>query len=283
MTSPTVWRRWLAHELLRLRRAAGLERADVAKRVRCTTQKIGHIETATVPPKTRDLEEVLLPMYGVPADRWAFYLQAAKDARKKGWWESHTDALPEWFSLYVGLEQGASEIRTWDPQLVHGLLQTEDYMAAVLRGGTDEFASAEVDRRVALRRARQAVLDAQEPLWFWKIISEDALHSNIGGPKVMRSQLGHLVEAAQRPHVTVQVLPRGIGAHAGVLGPFMVLGFPTEGDPGVVYLEHRTGAVYLEEGSEMKAHRIAFEKLRDLALSPTASVDLIAKTAEGLT
>lgn len=274
-SSPTVWRRWLAHELLRLRKAASLERADVAKVVRCTPQKIGHLETAVVPPKVRDLEEVLLPMYHVPEERWAYYLQAARDARQKGWWESHADALPGWFSLYIGLEQGASDIYHWDPQLVFGLLQTAGYASAVLRGDTAERTDAEAERQLKLRLERQRILDGEEPPRLWVVLNETALRANVGGLDVMRAQLQHLVNIAQRPRVTIQVLPKHAGAHPGMLGSFHILGFPTDGDPGVVYLEHRTGALYLEQPSELRDYRIAWEHLVGLALSPTDSVDLI--------
>lgn len=280
-TSPTVWRRWLAQELLRLRLTAGLDRTRVAKAIRCTPQKIGHIETATVPPKVIDLEEIFLPMYGVPEERWPFYVQAARDARKKGWWESHSAALPDWFSLYIGLEQGATQLQKWDPQLVHGLLQTRAYMTALLGVGGD-LPAEELERRVELRLARQSILEGPDPLRLVLVLAEDALHTNIGGPEVMREQLEHLVKMARKRRITVQVLPRGLGAHAGFQGPFTILDFATEDDPGVVYLEHRAGAVYLEHSAEVKTHRIALEDLRGMALSPTASIELITRTAEGI-
>jgi hypothetical protein len=163
--------------VLRLRTEAGLERADVAKKIRCTTQKIDHPETAHTPPKIKDLEEVLLPMYKVPKERWPYYLQAARDARKKGWWEKHADAMPTWFSLYVGLEQGASELYFWDPLLVHGLLQTRDYMTAVVRGVSTELPDTEVDRIVEIRLARQTIRHADDPPRLWIVISEAALRS----------------------------------------------------------------------------------------------------------
>lgn len=281
-SSPTVWLRWLSHELLRLRKEAGLERAEVARAVRCTPQKIGHLETATVPPKIKDLEEVLLPMYKVPEERWPYYLQAARDARKKGWWEKHADDLPKWFSLYVGLEQGASELYFWDPLLVHGLLQTRDYMTAVQRGGSPELPDAEVERIVEVRLARQSILDADDPPRLWSVIGEAALRSNIGGPEIMRAQLRHMLDMARRPRVTVQLLPLDAGAHPGLRGPVYIMGFPTDGDTGVVYLEYRTGALYLEDAAEVKDYQISFEHLSSQALSPAASRKRIAAIAEEL-
>ncbi|HEY0804908.1 MAG TPA: helix-turn-helix domain-containing protein, partial [Pseudonocardiaceae bacterium] len=123
-SSPTVWRRWLAFELARLRQENGLDQKDVAKALRCTVGKVSYYETAERPVVLRDLDEVLLPLYKVPKDRWPVYLQAAKDSRKKGWWESYSaDTLPSWLSLYVGLEQGAGQLRIYQAQLIPGLLQ----------------------------------------------------------------------------------------------------------------------------------------------------------------
>jgi hypothetical protein len=282
-SSPTVWLRWLSHELLRLRTEAGYERGEVAKAVRCTTQKIGHLETAHTPPKIKDLEEVLLPMYNVPEERWPHYLQAARDARKKGWWQKHTDAMPSWFSLYVGLEQGASELYSWHPMLVHGLLQTHNYMTAVQRGGSPEMPEAEVERIVEVRLARQSILDAEDPPRLWMVTSEAALRGNIGGPEIMRRQLDHILEMTKRPQVTMQVLPLDVGAHPGLRGPVTIMGFPTEGHARVVYLEYRTGSLYLDEVLEVKEHQICFEHLRSQALSPAASRKRIAAIAEELT
>jgi transcriptional regulator with XRE-family HTH domain len=268
--------------MLRLRKEAGLERLEVAKAIRCSPAKIGHIETAVVPPKVRDLEEILLPMYNVPEERWPFYLQAARDARKKGWWDSHSDALPNWFSLYVGLEQGASEIYVWDPQLFHGLLQTRDYMMAVARGTDPEWPEAEFERVVELRLARQRILDVDDAPRLWMVVGEAALRSNIGGAKVMLGQLEHILEMTKRPRITVQVLPLEVGAHAGLRGPSTIMGFPTEGDPGLVYIEYQTGSMFLEQPWEVKAHQIDFEHLRSVTLSPAASRKRIAAVIEEL-
>lgn len=281
-SSPTVWQRWLAHELLRLRTEAGLDRKTVATALHCTIQKIGHLETATVPPKTLELEKVLLPLYGVAEERWPYYLQAARDARKKGWWEAYAESLPDWFSLYVGLEQGASEMHIWQPMLMPGLLQTEDYARAIVRGGTAELADDEIDRRVEARLARQAVLRNDEPLRLWVVLGEAALHTNVGGPEIMCAQLRHLITMAKRPRVTIQVLPSDVGAHPGMHGAFAVMDFPAEPDPGLTYIEHRSGALYLEDWTEVKHHRIALDHLRGLALSPTKSLALVSHTAKEL-
>ncbi|WP_245695666.1 helix-turn-helix domain-containing protein [Actinopolyspora saharensis] len=282
VSSPTVWRRWLAHELTRLRKEAALERGEVAEKLRCSTQKVGHIETAFVPPKVRDLEEILLPLYGVTEDRRPYYVQAAKDARRKGWWESYeSEALPEWFSLFVGLEQGASQIRTYEAQLIPGLLQTREYAKAVARRGTAERGQEQIEQHVEVRMSRQEALFRKDaPLRLWAVLDEAALLRVMGDREVMREQLVHLLTVTETPKVTIQVIPFEHGAHAGLMGRFQLLDFPWTGDPGIAYIEHRAGALYLEEPGEIEAHTVAFEHLCALALSPDDSATMIESIAK---
>ncbi len=281
-SSPTVWRRWLAFELARLRQDNGLDQKDVAKALRCTVGKVSYYETAERPVVLRDLDEVLLPLFKVPPSRWPIYLQAAKDSRQKGWWESYgADTLPSWLSLYVGLEQGAAQLRIYQAQLVPGLLQTEDYAAAVVRRGTAELTEGQIARRIEVRTARKAALARQpDPLRLWAVLDEAALRRVVGSPTVMRSQLDHLATAAEQAKITLQVLPLHYGAHPGMHGPFTILGFPWPTDPGVVYIEHRAGSFYLEQPAEIDAHTVAFEHLCAQALPPDESVTMIRTIAE---
>lgn len=284
-SSPTVWRRWLAFELTRLRREAGLDQKDVAKALRCTVGKVSYYETAERPVVVRDLDEVLLPLYKVPEDRWPAYIQAAKDSRKKGWWESYSSVtLPSWFSLYVGLEQGAAQVRSFDALAVPGLLQTRDYAEAVARRGTAERTDKQIEHHIELRMTRQAILTQRpDPFRLWTVADEGVLRRVVGSREIMRAQLEHLVQVARLPKITMQVLPYSRGAHAGMQGPFQILRFPWPADPGVVYVEHRAGAFYLEEPHEIEAHTVAFEHLCALALSPDESVKMIEDIAEEYT
>ncbi|WP_337661726.1 MULTISPECIES: helix-turn-helix domain-containing protein [Actinoalloteichus] len=281
-SSPTVWRRWLALELTRLRQEAGLDQKDVAKALRCTVGKVSYYETAERPVVIRDLDEVLLPLFNVPMERWPDYVQAAKNSRQKGWWESHgSDTLPSWFSLFIGLEQGASQARIYEAQFIPGLLQTRQYASALLRRSTAERAEDEIERAVQLRLNRQRVLSrSPEPLRLWTVIDEAALRRVVGSPQVMRDQLLHLAGAAEQPKITVQVIPFTRGAHPGMTGPFVVIGFPWLTDPGVAYIEHRSGALYLEQPHEIEAHNVAFEHLCALALTPDESARMLRDIAE---
>jgi transcriptional regulator with XRE-family HTH domain len=276
--SPTVWRRWLASELQRLRAEAGMEQKQVAKALRCTVTKVSYFENAQRPVVPRDLDEILLPLYGVPQERWTEYLDAAARARKKGWWEEYDDeVLPEWFRRYVGFEQGSSEMRTYEPQFVVGLLQTPEYTEAILRGSPTDLSDDDVARLVEFRRRRQEVVTREvDPLAFWLVLDEAALRRAAGGPHVMKAQLEHLVEMAQRPNITLQVLPFSRGAHPGMGSGFTILKFPWPTDPGVVYIESGWSAgLYLEEPHEIDDHSLIFERLCELSLDPDASIAMM--------
>jgi transcriptional regulator with XRE-family HTH domain len=283
--SPTVWRRWLAAELQRLRAEAGLEQKQVAKALRCTVTKVSYFENAQRPVVPRDLDEVLLPLYGVPEERWPEYLDAARRSREKGWWEAYDDdVLPEWFSRFVGLEQGAARLRSYDPQTVSGLLQTPEYAAEVIRCGSAGFSEDQILQRVELRTRRQAALvRPDDPLELWVVLDEATLRRVVGGPTAMRAQLEHVIETSERPNVTVQVLPFDRGAHAGMAGSFTILDFPWPTDPGVVFVESGWSVgVYFEQPHEVEDQNLAFQKLSDLALPPAESVAFMAEAARAL-
>lgn len=283
-SSPTVWRRWLAHELKRLRVEAGLSRKDVASELRCTQGKLHYIETAVVPPRARDLEEILFDLYQIPEERRDHYLQAARNARKRGWWDKQDESvtLPKWFSLYLGLEQGASEVYTWETQLIPGLLQTREYAYTVINGAIAEQGADEVEKLVDVRMARQNILSGEDAIRLWAVIDETALLREVGGRSVIRKQIEHILNLSSRPRITIQLLPQPSGTHAGMLGSFSILGFPVATDPGLIYLEYRTGAMYLEQPSEIKNHQIAFEHLRMAALKPEPSRSRMKEIMEDL-
>lgn len=275
--SPTVGRRWLAQELRRLREAAGLKQADVAGRLRCKTAKIGHIESMRNPISGPDLE-VVLPFLGVPADRVDWYLRLADLAQEKGWWDGHR-AVPSWFSLYIGLEWGASEVREWHLGHVPGLLQTREYVSAVIRSGI-EASEQHFQEQTELRLQRQQSLWRDEgPLRLHAILDEAVLHRVVGNPEIMREQLDQLVEAGQSSQVTLQVIPFSAGPHRGQLGGFHWLGFPRESDLDVVYMESQLGGLYLEERSEVEVVAAEFDQLQRTALSSEDSCWFIESLA----
>ena len=277
-TSPAAWRRWLAFELRHLRSEAGLSQRDVAKALRCTVNKVAYMEKGYRPVKQRDLAEVLLPLYEVGDDRCRLYLDAVEESKRKGWWEEEYDdeIVPDWFGRYIGLEQGAVELRVFQGQVISGLLQTPEYAWAV-----EERTLVDIDNvaeRVEVRVRRSAVLSREPvPLKFWAVLDEAALRRVVGGPKIMRAQLEHLVDTAKRPNVTIQVLPFSAGAHAAMESAIRILQFPWAGDPGLAYREGNGGGsgVFLEEAGLVADHLLVFEQVSSLALGAEESLHLV--------
>ena len=279
--SPTVRRRRLTVELRRLREQAGLTCEDVGHRLECSGTRISRMETGRIGARPGDVRE-LLEIYGVTGAEADSLVQLARDARRKGWWRAYGRVLPPWFEAYVGLESDAARLHDFQPSVVPGLLQTEDYARAVMRGAPDAGCAEDIDQQVALRMRRQAILDEPRPPQLQVVLSESVLLVQVGGPVVMRAQLLRLADLASRPDLTIQVLPVRAAAQVQPVGPFTVLEFADPADPTVVYLEHLTGSLLLEDEEEVQRYRAMFDHLRAEALGPGPSADLIARTAAGL-
>lgn len=280
--SGTVRNRRLATELRRLRERAELTGDDVADRLGWSASKVSRIENARQAPRLGDVRS-LLDLYGVDGSYREQLLQLARDAVRKGWWEAYSDALPEPYASYIGLEMEAEEILQWETQVVPGLLQTEAYASAVEQGShsIEVIPPSRVDARVETRLARQSVLRREVPLRLALVLDEATLVRRYGDANVMRKQLERLVELAELPNVTLQVLPLD-GPHPITTGSFTLLQFPQVGGikfHDVVYIEHQNGCSYLEEETETYRHRLSFERLTAEALAPVESMDLISRIA----
>ena len=280
--SPTVRRKRLTTELRRLREQAGLTCEDVGQRLECSGTRISRMETGRISARPGDVRE-LLEIYGVTGAEADSLVQLARDARRKGWWHSYGRVLPPWFEAYIGLESDAARLRDFQPLVVPGLVQTEGYARAVLRAAPHAGRSEDVDRQVALRMQRQAILDQASPPEAWLVISESVLRMRVGGPAVMRAQLRRLADLAARTDLTIQVLPSGTAAQVQAVSPFTMLEFADAADPAVVYLEHLTGGVFVENEDEVRRYRVVFDHLRAEALGTVESADLITRVAAGLT
>jgi transcriptional regulator with XRE-family HTH domain len=279
--SPTVRRRRLAAELRTLREAARLTCEEVAEHLECSASKISRVETGRVSVSPRDVRD-MLSLHGVDEERRESLVQLARESRQKGWGHAYSDTIQPWFATYVGLEDAAAEIRTYEVSLVPGLLQTEDYARTVISAGNITGAQEDVERRVALRMARQPALTGADPPQLWAVLDEAALRRAVGGPGLMRLQLDHLAECAAMPNVAVQVIPFGAGAHPGMGKPFVILGFRERADPDVVYLEDLTSTLYLEDADEIDTYNRLFNHLRATALSFEESAALITSVAKDL-
>ncbi len=279
---PTVRRRRLGAELRRLREAHSLKLEEVAEQLGLAPSTLSRIETGKAPTKLAYLT-AMLGMYGVddPGARKVL-VDMAREGHRKGWWSIYDDVLPSGFDIYVGLEAEACGLRSYETDVVHGLLQTTDYALAVLRELRPRDSDEQIRRVVDLRMQRQRLLDQDPPLDLWLILDEGAIRRNIGGTAVMRPQLEHLIQASRWSNVTLQVLAFGSGAHAGLTGPFSILEFPERSDEDVAYTESVGGMIYMEKDREVRLCAEAFDRMRAAALSPAASVELIQQVSREL-
>ncbi len=274
---PTVLRTMLGSRLRRYREEAGVSPEQAAYEIRASRSKISRMEHGRVGFKIRDVDD-LLTLYGVHDEQVRARLRAvAEQANTPGWWSKYDDILPDWFEAYLGLEGAASVIRTFDLQFVYGLFQTEAYARAVTSLGHKTASAEEIDRRVSVRLKRQGVLTSPEPPQVWSVMDEAVLRRPVGGRKVMRDQLTHLIEVASLPQVTIQVVPFARGAHAAAGGSFTVLRFAEPEVPDVVYIEHLTSALYLDSLEDVEHYLEVMNDLSTEALTPARSAALLAE------
>jgi hypothetical protein len=272
---PTVRRMLLGAQLRRLRTEAGLSREEAAEAIRASPWKIHRLENGQVGVKQRDIAD-LVARYGV-ADpvEIASFVALAREANQPGWWNAYSDLLPQWFRAYVDLEAVAAQIRTYQGQLIPGLLQIEAYMRALMHSTLRDNRPEEIERRVNLRLARQQLLTRDDGPLLWAVLDEAALRRPVGGVKVLRAQLERLIEATTLPRVSLQVLPFEAGAHAAMVGAFSILRFADEELPDVVYLEHVTNADYLDRGEDVEAYARIMSSVGVRAIHPDQTADLL--------
>jgi Domain of unknown function (DUF5753)/Helix-turn-helix domain len=277
---PTVRQRRLAQALREVRHEAGLTQDAVAGRMGWHTSKLFRMENARSPRVDwLDVKE-LMDMYGVRSPHREALVQLARDARMRGWWTPYRDVFT---GSYVALEDESSAMRLYCPELVPGLLQTEDYARAVIRAVRPGYDEDSVERRVTARLTRQKVLlDRAPPPVLELVLNEAVLRRLVGREQVMAAQLRALADAAQRPSVTLQVLPFSAGAHASLEGGFVLIEFPEETDPDVVYVEGIMGDLYLESVEEVKRYQSAFERNQAVALGPEESSAFLSALAREL-
>lgn len=272
---PTALRIALGGRLRRLREASGITREAAGDTIRASSSKISRLELGRVASKERDVAD-LLTLYGVTdAEERETLLALARQANGPGWWRKYGDVLPNWFETYLGLEQAASVIRVYEPQLVPGLLQTKDYARAVMLLRHVRMSYGEIERRVALRMARQRFLSQPGAPDLWVALDEAALRRPLGDQKIQRAQLLHLVEMAQRPNIILQILPFNTGGHAATGGPFTILRFSEPDLPDVVYLEHLTNAVYLDKNRDTGEYLEIMDNLCIQAQSPSETINFL--------
>jgi transcriptional regulator with XRE-family HTH domain len=273
---PTVRRMILGTQLRRLRERADLSRAEAGYSIRGSDSKISRLELGRVGFKERDVAD-LLTLYGVTdtTEREQF-LALVRESNQPGWWHRYNDLMPKWFEDFVGLEEAASRIQAYELQFVPGLLQTEEYARVVASHGRPEAANEDVERRVALRMRRQRMLSGPLAPKLWAVIDESVLHRPLGGSKLLRAQLDRMLELTALPHIALQVVPHHKSGFAAE-GAFTLLRFAEPELPNIAYVEHLTGALYLEKPDEIEVYSRALDRLAVDAETPERSRQLLSK------
>ncbi|MFJ8074723.1 helix-turn-helix domain-containing protein [Streptomyces sp. NPDC096176] len=275
--SPTARRRRLAIELKKLREENKLTCNQVGQALDWSGSKVNRLETGSGRVQPSDVD-ALCRFYDTTEELREFLKSLAKDSKVRGWWQAHGAGVPQWFSVYIGLEQDVSSLRQYQCELVPGLMQTPEYAAEVHRA-SKQLASSDVERAVNVRMERHAMLVRPGGPSLWCIIHESVLHHVMGSRALMRDQLQRMLEVAAMRNVTLQVLPFNAGTYPAT-GAFTILGFPEQEDPDVVYRDGLTDAIYLEAPDDVVEYTRAYDNLRAIASSPPRSAALIKRVME---
>ncbi|MEU4513847.1 helix-turn-helix transcriptional regulator [Nonomuraea wenchangensis] len=275
--NPTLRQRQLAMRLRELRHEQGLSIADVAEQLLCSATKISRIETSQRRASLRDVRD-LCRLYRLPESQTAELMNLAKDARRKEWWQDYDDAN---FQPMLGLEAGASAITECPITMIPGVIQTEDYARAVIRGWLPRIRPDILEERVKSREKRKnELIYRNDPPRYWVLLDESALHRHVGSRQTMHEQLHHLLELSHLPHVTIQVIPFTAGAHMGFDSPFRVVEFDrNSGIADIVFVEHQIGLFYVEDDEKVLLFREIIDHLRAEALGSQESRNRIATIA----
>ncbi len=281
LQGPTVLRIALGAQLRRLREASGITAEAAGYAIRASHAKISRIELGRVSFKERDVAD-LLTLYGITDEqKQGPFLALARQANEPGWWHRYNDVLPDWFEMYLGLEQACAVIRTYEPQLVPGLLQTQESARTVIKLGHPSESADDIERRIALRMARQEILTRPGAPNLWAVLDEAALW-RFDGRSAMRAQIQHLIDMAELPNITIQVIPFYSGGHAAIGGPFSILRFSEPDLPDIVYLEQLTSALYLDKSDDVQHYLVVMDRLCVQAKSPAETTRFLNSTFKEL-
>ena len=278
MATPTIQRRRLGNALKRARDQAGKTQDEAAAVIDAAASKVSRLELGQSGIKLTDLN-LLLDFYGVSGEQADWMRDLARAGRQRGRWSGYRNVIPDWFRAYVDLEADASEIRWYQPEVVPGILQTEAYVRAMHATAHPRITDEEVDRQVTVRLERQAVLD-QPGTTLHFILSESALRRNIGDAAIMRRQLIHLAEVAQRPNVELQVLPFDAKTFGAAWIGFTILRFGNDATSDVIYVETYTDGDYLDSQRDVQTYTALWNRLQAAAMGQVESRNLIIRLAD---
>lgn len=277
--SPVVQRRRLRGELRRIRQETGETQEQVAAVMDWSLSKLIRIENGSVGISTNDLK-VLLSHYGiVDGDRIEELIALARAAKERSWWRVYSGIASPKLLQFVEYEAAAMITRNFEPLLIPGLLQTEEYAREVIGKLNEQISKGHLDALVKLRMQRQELLERDgPPPWYFFIMDEGVVRRLVGGQSVMRRQLRHLTELADKDNVTIEIVPYSAGINRGMHGPFVVFEFPEPEDEDVLYLESPGGDLINRDDQEViYAYRERFEELRRMSFGKEGTVEFLHK------
>jgi transcriptional regulator with XRE-family HTH domain len=281
--SPLVYRRRLRAELRQARQATDptLTQEQVADEMDWSLSKVIRIESASSGISANDLK-ALLQLYGVKdPEKVDSLLALARAARGPSWWSKYRDVAPPSLLQLIEYESAAQAIRQFENLLIPGILQTKDYARSVIQSYYGEGPGSEQRRAlVELRTQREKLFDGDNAPSFHFILDEAVIRRPVGGASVMNRQLRRLLEVADRPNITVEVVPFSVGLHPGMSGPFKVIEFADALDKDIAFLESPRDDIISDIPEETLGYRNKFDTLSEVSLRPRDSLTYIAKIAD---
>lgn len=273
--SPPFARRQLGRLLRELRIRARITTEVACERLEMSSSRLSRIEIGQSAPDIHAARS-MLDLYEIPGNEWEDILDLVRQAKQRAWWQ-----ILGYPALgYTGAEDAASAVQDFSIALIPGLLQTEAYMRAIFATAPLRRATEQIEKDVVARlRRQQRLVHNNQPLDLIAVIDEGAFHRPVGGVKVMRAQLRHIVDMSVLPNVSVHVVPTAVGAYYGMISSMTILSFTEPDDPSMVYVEHVLGSLRLEKADDVRRATLMFDQLRASALSHQESVHFIESTA----
>jgi transcriptional regulator with XRE-family HTH domain len=276
--SPLVQRRRLRTELRRARGGAGMTQGEVARAMDWSLSKVIRIETGAVGVSTNDLR-ALLSLYEIDdQDRIGELVELARASRQSSTWNTYRGDISPQFLQFLEYEEAASVLRSYEPLLIPGLLQAEEYAATIIQGLPDPGTPPELIRkRLEIRQIRQRLLEQEAPSTFSFVMDESAIQRLFGQQNIAQGQIARLIELANRPGITVEVVPFSAGLHRGMLEPFQILEFSDPEDSDILFVESSRDMILShDEAGEIAGYREVFEELRSISLGPDGTLTYLA-------
>jgi transcriptional regulator with XRE-family HTH domain len=280
--SPMLLRRRVRTELRNARLKTGLTQEQVAKAMVWSLSKMIRIETAQTGISVNDLK-ALLSLYGITdKDQVAELVDLAQAAKRAPWWRPYQEFAPPALLQLIDFESAASAVSQFETMFIPGILQVEEYASAILEVFYDEKSSDErVAALVDLRTKRRDLLTSENAPRFSFVLDESVIHRLAGSPSAaMNRQLRHLVDVAELPNVTLQLVPFKAGLHPGMKGPFEVVQFEDSPDESVVFVEEPRGDFISDNPREAQGYLDNFERIAEKALGLSDSVEFLRAAAD---